>query len=98
MASIVMEGIPQEGPLLSEVLKHAGATNFKQITITGVQENKTENKQENKSKASGLTLTKDQITGETILDFANNRPTMKLASTAIPKSDWVQDITTIKVE
>lgn len=95
MSTVIIEGIPQEGPLLQDVLRFAGATDFNQVTISGVWDNKPGNA---RGAPGSITLTKDQITRETLLDFANNRPTMKFASPAIPKPDWVQDIRTIKVE
>lgn len=83
LASIKVEGKPEEGPVLLDVLQGAGVEEFKQVTLSGG--------------GSSLTLARQQITPEVILDFAN-RGTVKLAAPHVPKKDWVKDITEIKVE
>jgi hypothetical protein len=80
--SIVVGAKPQEGPALLAVLDAAGVTDFKQVTVSG---------------DGSVTLTKEQITGEVVLDFAN-RGTVKIASPDLPIPSPAKDITLIVVE
>jgi hypothetical protein len=73
----------QEGPKLADVLALAGVTEFSEVTLSG--------------SSAPSTLTFEQVDDNTILDFSN-RGTMKLATTYIPKADWVKDITAIVVK
>jgi len=82
LASITVEGKVQEGPKLSDVLALAGITEFTEVTLTGT---------------GSSTLTFEQVDDNTILDFSN-RGTMKLATTYIPKADWVKDIAEITIK
>ncbi|MEW5720671.1 MAG: hypothetical protein AB1817_18745 [Chloroflexota bacterium] len=79
---ITVEGSAEEGPALLEVLRAAGVTDFKQVTLGG---------------SGALTLTKDKVTPQVLLDFTN-RGTVKFAAANVPKANWPKDITTIKVE
>lgn len=83
LTSIVVEGKAEEGPALVEVLRKAGVDEFNQVTLAG--------------NGASLTLTREQVTSEVILDLTN-RGTVKLAAPNVPKNDWVKDITRIKVE
>lgn len=83
LTSIMVEGKAEEGPALIEVLRKAGVGEFKQVTLMG--------------DGAPLTLTREQVTSEVILDLTN-RGTVKLAAPNVPKNDWVKDITRIRVE
>jgi len=80
--TITVDGKPQDGPSVLEVLKTAGVTDFKEITFTGT---------------STLTLSKEQVTAEVILDF-NNRGLVKFAATSVPQANWPKDISKIEVK
>lgn len=79
---ITVEGIDQEGPALLEVLRVAGVTDFKRVTISGV---------------GSVNLDKDQVNAQVMFDF-NNRGSVKFAALNVPKANWPKDVTTIKVE
>ncbi len=81
-ATITVDGEPQDGPALIDGLKTAGVTDFKEVTVSG---------------AGSITLTKEQVTSEVILDFTN-RGTVKFAATNVPQANWPKDITRIEVE
>lgn len=83
LTTIMVEGKPEEGPALVEVLRKAGVGEFEQVTLMG--------------DGAPLTLTREQVTSEVILDFAN-RGTVKLAAPNVPKNEWVKDVTKIKVD
>jgi hypothetical protein len=83
LANITVDGKVEEGPKLIDVLSAAGVTEFSEVSLTG--------------SAGPVTLTKDQVDDNTILDF-NNHGTVKLASTYIPKPDWTKDVSEIKVK
>jgi len=83
LASITVDGNVQEGPKLMDVLKLAGVTDFTEVTLTG--------------SASPVTLTREQVDNNTILDF-NNHGTLKLATTYIPMPDWTKDVAVITVK
>jgi hypothetical protein len=78
-----MDGINQNGPLLTTLLSAAGVTTYREVTLTGG--------------GASLTLTPNQVAGQTMLDF-NNRGLVKLASLLVPKDQWVKDITLIQVK
>lgn len=82
--SIVIDGKEQKGPLLSTLLSDAGVTSFSKVTVKGISK-------------SSITLAKDKIGEDTILDVAN-RGTVKLASKQIKKEEWIKDIVEIDVE
>ncbi len=81
---ILVDGKWEEGPTLPEVLRFAGVTEFQRVTVIG-------------SEVPPVTLTRDQVTSEVVLDFTNHG-TVKFSSPSVPKKDWVKDVTTIKVE
>ena len=83
LAHITVESKIEEGPMVLDVLKAAGVSDFKQITLTGNN--------------GSLTLARDQVNDETLLDFTNHG-TVKLSATNVPKDNWIKDITEIKVE
>ena len=83
LADITVEGMVEEGPKLSDVLKAAGVTDFSEISLSG--------------SASPVTITKAQVDDNTILDF-NNHGTVKFASTYIPKPQWTKDVSEIRVK
>ena len=83
LANITVEGMVEEGPRLSDVLKAAGVTDFSEVSLSG--------------SASPVTVTKNQVDDNTILDF-NNHGTVKFASTYIPKPQWTKDVNQIKVK
>lgn len=72
-----------EGPIVLEVLKAAGVTDFKQLTVT--------------TPNATFNFTKSQITPRVILDFMNNG-TLRLSAAYMPKSQWVTGVTTLKVQ
>jgi len=83
LVTIMVEGKPEEGPALQEILAQAGVEEFQQLTLTGID--------------GHIILTYEQVNPEVILDFTN-RGTMKFASPDIPKEAWVKDIVRIEVE
>ena len=83
LANITVDGKVQEGPKLMDVLKLAGVTDFTEVSLTG--------------SASPVTLTREQVDDNTILDF-NNHGTLKLATTYVPMPEWTKDISTITVK
>ena len=83
LANLTVEGKVEEGPRLSDVLKAAGVTDFREVSLNG--------------SSSPATLTNAQVDDNTILDF-NNHGTVKLASTYIPKPQWTKDVSEIKVK
>ncbi len=80
--TITVEGKSEDGPAVLEVLKAAGITDFKEITISG---------------SGTLTLNQEQVTAESIFDFTN-RGTVKFAATNVDKASWPKDITRIEVK
>jgi hypothetical protein len=82
LTSIMVGAKAEEGPALLEVLKAAGVTDFKQVTVSG---------------DGSLTLTKAQITPQVVLDFSN-RGTVKIAGPDLPIPSPAKDLTLIKVE
>jgi len=83
LATIRVEGKIEEGPKLMDILTAAGVTSFSEVTLTGNN--------------GSITLPQAQVDDNTILDFTN-RGTVKLASTYVPKADWIKDITEIEVK
>ncbi len=82
LTSIMVGAKAEEGPALLEVLKAAGVADFKQVTVSG---------------DGTVTLTKEQITPQVVLDFSN-RGTVKIASPDLPIPSPAKDLTLIKVE
>ena len=80
--TIMADGKPQEGPAILDVLAAVGVSDFQKVTIAG---------------AGSVTLSKDEVTAEVILDF-NNHGTVKLASPALPIPSPVKEVKTITVE
>lgn len=83
-SKIEVEGKQEEGPSLVDILKDAGVQEYSRLTIKGAY--RTE-----------ATLTKEQIEKSSILDITNHG-TVKLATVAIPKKEWIKDIIEITVE
>ena len=83
LVQITTEGKVEEGTKVLDVLQKAGVSDFKQITLTGIN--------------GSITIKHEQVTDEVILDFTNHG-TVKLAAVDIPKAEWIKDIFEIKVE
>ena len=83
LVQITAEGKVEEGTKVLDVLQKAGVSDFKQITLTGIN--------------GSITIKHEQVTDEVILDFTNHG-TVKLAAVDIPKAEWIKDIFEIKVE
>jgi hypothetical protein len=81
--AIEVGGKTEEGPSLSSVIQSVGVQDYSEVTLEGLN--------------STLTLSREQLTDDVLLDFTN-RDTMKLAAVDIPKKDWVKDITRIMVK
>lgn len=81
---IQVEGNWEEGPTLPDLLSAAGIKEFRQVTLLGADSAK-------------MTLTKDQVNREVVMDFTNHG-TLKFSSPAVPKKDWIKDVSTITVE
>lgn len=86
--SVVIAGMgsTQYGPKLRDVLKKAGVTGFKKVTLEGTR-----------GEPKTTTLTFKQVDNKTILDFTN-QGTVKLATPNLPKKEWAKDIDRIVVE
>ena len=80
--TIMADGKPQEGPAILDVLAAVGVSDFQKVTIAG---------------AGSVTLSKDEVTADVILDF-NNHGTVKLASPTLPIPSPVKEVKTITVE
>lgn len=84
---VVMDEKEQDGPTLAAVLEAAGAGNPAAVSIVGTG-----------LRDSGrLHLTAAQITDRVVVDFSD-RGTVKVCSPDIAWSDWVRDVTEIRVE
>jgi hypothetical protein len=81
--------VSEEGPTLLSVLELAGIKEFTKVQITGMVRGRIASAQ--------LTLNRDEITPEVILDFTN-RGTAKLAGAKIPQDNWVIDVSEIRAE
>lgn len=82
LAQYMTEGKVEEGPKLLDVLAKAGVGEFSEIVISGPK--------------SSQTLAKTQVDDQTVLDLTN-RGTVKLATPALAKADWVKDVDLIVV-
>ena len=80
---ITVDGKPQQGPAVIDVIKQAGVTDFAQVTIKG--------------DTGEVVLTKAELTSEVILDYANNG-SVKLASPKLPIPSPVRRVTVIEVQ
>lgn len=79
----------ETGPTLLSVLKLAGIDSFSKITISGMLRGRV---------ATGeLTLARNEVTDEVILDFSN-QGTAKLAGSEIPFDNWIIDVSEMGVE
>jgi len=83
LKQVTVEGKVEEGPGLLDVLNFAGVTDFREVALTG--------------SSSPVTLTREQVDDNTILDFTNHG-TVKLSTTYIPKANWTKDISEITVK
>ena len=83
LKQVTAEGKVEEGPSLLDVLNVAGVTDFTEVSLTG--------------SSSPVTLTREQVDDNTILDFTNHG-TVKLATIHIPKADWTKDVAEITVK
>lgn len=82
LAQYMTEGKVEEGPKLLDVLAQAGVDEFSEVTVSGPK--------------SSQTLSRAQVDDQTVLDLTN-RGTVKLATPAIAKADWVKDVDLIVV-
>jgi hypothetical protein len=73
-----------EGPKLKDVLTFVSITQYTQVTLIG-------------SGNLSVTLTADQLTDETIIDLSYHG-VVRLASSSLPKLQWVPGITKIVVK
>jgi hypothetical protein len=80
---VMLGGTPNEGAILSEVLKAAGVTDFAEVTLTGNR--------------GAVTFKKAELTKEYILDFTN-RGTVKPTWPGAPQPTTVGDISQIAVK
>jgi len=83
LAQLTVDGKTEEGPKLMDVLTLAGVTDFTEVSLEG--------------SSSPITLTREQVDDNTILDF-NNHGTLKLSTTYVPKAQWTKDISKITVK
>lgn len=82
--SIEVDGKTETGPALLTILNDCGISEFSKVTFKGIAND-------------SLSLSKDKIDGDVLLDIAN-RGTVKLACKSVPKKDWIKDIVEINVE
>jgi hypothetical protein len=84
---VLMNEKEQDGPALTAVLQAAGVSGPVPVSIVGTG-----------LRDSGhLHLSAAQVTSKVVLDFTN-RDTVKLCSPHIAQSDWVRDVTEIRVD
>lgn len=81
--NVTIAGVGQDGPYLNEVLAAAGIKQYETVKLV--------------SKSGDITLPKNQVDQQTILDFTNHG-TVKLATTHVEKNKWVKDIAEIEVK
>ena len=87
MRSVKVQGGAEQGPPVLDVLRRAGVTDFKSITVLGTG-----------ARDSGrLDLPRSDIGPDTVLDVAK-RGTVKIVGPAIPWAKRVRDITEIQVQ
>lgn len=82
LAQYMTEGKVEEGPRLLDVLAQAGVGEFNEVIISGPK--------------SSQTLSQAQVDDQAILDLTNHG-TVKLATPAVAKADWVKDVDLIVV-
>lgn len=80
---VMLGGTPNEGAILSEVLKAAGVADFSEVTLTGNR--------------GAVTFKKAELTKEYILDFTN-RGTVKPSWPNAPLPTTVGDVSQIVVK
>jgi hypothetical protein len=79
----------ETGPTLLSALKLAGIDSFARITVSGMLRGRV---------ATGeLSLNRNDITDEVILDFSNEGKA-KLAGSKIPFDNWIIDVSEVRVE
>ena len=79
----------QQGPTLLSALARAGVTNFSQITTTGMTQGRIAEAE--------LTLTRDKIDDEVLLDITNSG-TAKLCGPNISFDSWIRDVNKLVVQ
>ena len=82
-------GRTEEGPTLLSALDLAGVTNFSQLTATGMTQGRIAEAE--------LTLTRDEIDDEVILDITNSG-TAKLCGPNISFDSWIRDVNKLVVQ
>ena len=86
MKKVVVQGGTEQGPAVLDVLRKAGVTQFRSITVLGTGQ-----------RDSGrIQLQSSEIGPETVLDIAK-RGTVKIAGPTIPRDKRVRDVTEIQV-
>lgn len=86
---LTADGKDQEGPTLLSVLQRSGVTQFKSVTVVGMQKGRTH--------SASLRLERAKVTDRTLLAF-NERGQTKLASPDLPGETWVVDVSELDVE
>lgn len=81
--TVLLGSTPNEGPLLSEIIKAAGLTDYTEVTLTGSK--------------GAETFKKTEITDQYILDFTNHG-TLKPAYPGVAQPTKVGDVKTIVVK
>jgi hypothetical protein len=82
-------GRTEEGPTLLSALELAGVTNFSQLTATGMTQGRIAE--------AVLTLTRDEIDDEVILDITNSGTT-KLCGPNISFDAWIRDVNKLELQ
>lgn len=82
-AQVSSGGQTQSGPRLLDVLQKAGITSFQSVTFSG--------------SGKTLTLTKEQVTNDTILTLANDN-TVGLADANLPAGQWLSTVVEVTVK
>jgi len=85
----IAESESEMGPTVASVLALAGIVRYRQIQVVGLSPGR--------KSASQITLVRDKVTDNVILDITG-RGTTKLAGSDIPSSEWVLDVSRIYVE
>ncbi len=87
--TLTAENKDEEGPSLLSVLELAGIGEFSEVTVIGLSKGRVA--------SAELVLSRSQINEQVILDITN-RGTTKLASPDIPSSNWIIDVSELRVK
>ncbi len=80
---------PASGPTLLSALERVGIKEFSKVIISGMVKGRIA--------SAELTLQRDEVTNEVVLDFTNQGKT-KLCGKQIPQSSWIIDVSEIRAE